>query len=60
VIFAALTEDEPDALRTAFADLPRSARSATKTGAARIVSLLERNDHPRAAAWIREIIAGRS
>jgi hypothetical protein len=60
VLFAVLSEDEPDALGAAFEALPRSARSATRAGAARVASLLERASHARAAEMLRQHVSGRS
>ncbi len=60
VLFAVLAEDEPDALGAAFKALPRSARSATREGAARVVPLLEKGSHARAAEMLRQIVSGRS
>jgi hypothetical protein len=57
VLFAVLAEDEPDALAAAFEALPRSARSATREGAARAASLLERGSHARAAEMLRQLVS---
>jgi hypothetical protein len=56
VLVAVLAEDEPDALTAAFDALPRSARSATRAGAARVVSLLEKAGHTRGAEAVREVV----
>jgi hypothetical protein len=55
VLVAVLAEDEPDALGAAFRGLPRSARSATRAGAARVVESLEKGGHGRGAEVIRGI-----
>jgi hypothetical protein len=55
VLFAILAEDEPDALVSAFEDLPRSARTATRAGVGRAVTLLEKHDHRMAADTVRDI-----
>jgi hypothetical protein len=56
VLTATLAEDDPDALDAAFEALPRSARSATRAGAARVTSLLEKGGHARAAEVVRGIV----
>jgi hypothetical protein len=56
VLVAVLAEDEPDALQAAFEALPRSARSATRTGATRVIALLDQAGHSRAVEVVREIV----
>lgn len=56
VLVAVLVEDEPDALHAAFEALPRSARSATRTGATRVMALLDQAGHSRAVGVVREIV----
>jgi hypothetical protein len=56
VLAAVLAEDEPDALGEAFAALPRSARSATRAGAERVVAMLEKGGHTRGAEVVRGIV----
>jgi hypothetical protein len=56
---AALAEDEPDALHAAFDALPRGARSATRAGARRVIDVLDREGHARAAEVVQEIAARR-
>lgn len=54
VIFAVLAEDAPDALESAFAAIPRAARTKTVAGARRVLTRLEAAGHERA----RDLMSG--
>jgi hypothetical protein len=56
VLVAVLAEDEPDALSDAFKSLPRSARSVTRAGAARVMAILDESGHERALEVMRGIV----
>ncbi len=56
VLFAVLAEDAPDALESACAALPRSARSRAKAGARQVQKTLEAHGHERAAELMRETL----
>ena len=56
VIFAALAEDAPDALRDAFEELPASAKSKTITGARQTLRLLNASPHEQAAEFLATLI----
>ena len=56
VIFAVLSEDAPDALESAFAAVPRSARTKTRSGAKQVLALLETSSHPRAVEMMRQLL----
>jgi hypothetical protein len=56
VLVAVLAEDAPDSLGGAFEALPRSARSATRKGAARVTAMLEKGGHSRAAEVLGEVM----
>ncbi|MGH7437796.1 MAG: GSU2403 family nucleotidyltransferase fold protein [Polyangiaceae bacterium] len=58
LLVAVLAEDAPEALAEAFDALPRSARAATRRGAARVVAILEKTCHARAREVLGEILPG--
>jgi hypothetical protein len=60
VLFAVLAEDAPDALRSAFAALSRSARTKARAGARVVLHQIEAAGHERSAEWMKEILRGES
>lgn len=56
VLTAVLAEDAEDALAAAFHAVPRSARTATRAGAALVAKRLEASGHLRALDVLREIL----
>ncbi len=54
VILAVLSEDAPDALEAAFAELPRGTKSKTRSAAKPVIELLRRAGHERAV----DVVAG--
>jgi len=56
VVFAVLAEDAPDALESAFAAIPRAARTKTMAGARRVLTRLEAAGHERARDLMEELV----
>jgi hypothetical protein len=56
VLFAVLAEDAPDALEAAFAAVPRTARTRTRSGAKQVLARLESAGHDRASELMRELV----
>ena len=55
VLFAVLAEDAPDALEAAFAAVPRTARTATRSGARLVLAQLSKIGHERASELMQEL-----
>ena len=55
VVFAVLAEDAPDALEAAFAAVPRTARTATRSGARLVLAQLSKIGHERASELMQEL-----
>ena len=58
VILAVLSEDAPDALEAAFAELPRGTKGKTRSAAKPVIELLRRAGHERAVEVVGETTAG--
>ncbi|HEY5241831.1 MAG TPA: GSU2403 family nucleotidyltransferase fold protein [Polyangiaceae bacterium] len=58
VILAVLSEDAPDALEVAFAELPRGTKSKTRSAAKPVIELLRRAGYERAVQVVGETTAG--
>jgi hypothetical protein len=56
VLFAVLAEDAPDALLTAFAEVPRAAKSQTRAGAKLVLAQLREHGHERAAEVMEGLV----
>jgi hypothetical protein len=56
VLFAVLAEDAPDALESAFADIPRTAKTKTLSGARQVLSQLDAAGHERASELMKELV----
>jgi len=56
VVFAVLAEDAPDALESAFATIPRAARTKTVAGARLVLAKLEATGHDRARDLMEELV----
>lgn len=56
VLFAVLAEDAPDALESAYAAVPRTAKTKTRSGAKQVHAQLEANGSERASELMKQLL----